>query len=519
MRLPPNGQPAKTLGWQVAGWIEDNCAIPDGESAGRPFLLTPEQLRFVCWFYAVDGEGRFSFRRSLLVRPQKWGKGPLSAALICAEAAGPVLFDRWGEDGEPVGKPWPTPWIQVVAVSEDQTDNVWTALVPMIELGELKAEIDDTGKTRINVRGAHGSHGKIEPATSAAISRLGQRITFAVHDETHSWTRHNGGFKLADTQRRNLAGMSGRSLETTNAWDPAEESVAQVTFEQDLADVLVDYPEPAKGDIRKKGQRRKILRRAYSGAPWVDLDRIDAEVEELLPRDPAQADRFFANRVVAGADKAFDIELFKSLGESGGIEPGRKVCLGFDGSRRHDATGLTAVDIETGHQIVVGVWERPDLPLDDESWEVPGDEVDEAVAYAFDTWDVFRLHADPPHWSSEIDRWGGEYGNERVVRWWTNRTKSAAYAIKAWHTDMVARQMSHDGDDDLVRHVSNAIKHPTRMRDDDDTWLWVIRKDGQKSPRKIDLVMCAVLAWSARGAALDAGVLNKTRPARLMTFS
>jgi hypothetical protein len=30
----------------------------------------------------------FTYRRSILVRPQKWGKGPLTAAIICAEALG-----------------------------------------------------------------------------------------------------------------------------------------------------------------------------------------------------------------------------------------------------------------------------------------------------------------------------------------------------------------------------------------------------------------------------------------------
>jgi hypothetical protein len=39
--------------------------------------------------------------------------------------------------------------------------------------------------------------------------------------------------------------------------------------------------------------------------------------------------------------------------------------------------------------------------------------------------------------------------------------------------------------------------------------LWVIRKDSQKSPRKIDLAMAAVLAWEARGHAISAGVLNE----------
>lgn len=509
MRLGPDDEtPDLTLGYEVALWIEDNCAIPDGDRAGEPFVLTDEQLRFVLWWYALNPDGSFRFRRSLLVRPQKWGKGPLSAAIICAEAAGPVVFDGFDQGGLPKGRPWATPWIQVVAVSEDQTDNVWTALVPMIELGNLSAEVPDTGKTRINLTGPTGAKGLIEPVTSAAISRLGQRLTFALHDETHSWTDHNGGSKLADTQRRNLGGMGGRSLETTNAWDPAEDSVAQHTFEVNLPDVLVDYPEPRAGSIRNHRERKRVLKHAYAGAPWVDLDRIDSEIEELVGRDPGQAERFFLNRIVAGADRAFDVKVFKSLGNGERIPNGRKVTLGFDGARHHDATGIVATDIGSGHQQVVAVWERPaDVPEDE--WEVPSVEVHDAVAEAFDIWDVWRIYADPPYWQTEIDEWAGRYGAERVVKWWTNRLKSMAFAIESWQTDFMDGKLSHDGNEVLVRHVGHAVKRPTRMRDDNGAFLWVISKDGQKSPRKIDLVMAAILSWKGRSDAISDGVMNK----------
>jgi hypothetical protein len=100
-----------------------------------------------------------------LIRPQKWGKGPFSAALICAEAAGPVLPVFAG--GELVGgKAWETPWIQVTAVSEDQTDNVFRALLPMIQLSaKLNMEISDTGLTRVNLPGG----GYIEPVTARSV--------------------------------------------------------------------------------------------------------------------------------------------------------------------------------------------------------------------------------------------------------------------------------------------------------------------------------------------------------------
>ena len=56
--------------------------------------------------------------------------------------SGPVLFDGWDAQGEPVGKPWATPHIQITACSEEQTDNTWRALQPMIELGPLGQRTD-----------------------------------------------------------------------------------------------------------------------------------------------------------------------------------------------------------------------------------------------------------------------------------------------------------------------------------------------------------------------------------------
>jgi hypothetical protein len=55
---------------------------------------------------------------------------------------------------------------------------------------------------------------------------------------------HERGRKLADNQRRGLAGMGGRWLSTPNAWDPTEESVAQYTSEQEHDGVLHDDVEP-----------------------------------------------------------------------------------------------------------------------------------------------------------------------------------------------------------------------------------------------------------------------------------
>lgn len=91
-----------TLGIVAWQWIEGHCVIPDGDQWGEPLALTDEMLRFLIHYYRLDptrrsrrwGGPRFHHvRGGLLVRPQKWGKGPFSAALICFESVGPALPD------------------------------------------------------------------------------------------------------------------------------------------------------------------------------------------------------------------------------------------------------------------------------------------------------------------------------------------------------------------------------------------------------------------------------------------
>jgi hypothetical protein len=165
------------------------------------------------------------------------------------------------------------------------------------ESPELSQLIPDTGETRINLPNG----GRIEPVTSQARSRLGQRVTFVVQDETGTWTKSNGGQLLADTQRRGLAGMGGRAIETTNAWDPSENSVAQQTFESRAVDVNRDFRQaPVSLSYTNKAERRRIHKAVYGDSWWIDLDRIESEAAELVERDPAQAERFFGNRVVHG---------------------------------------------------------------------------------------------------------------------------------------------------------------------------------------------------------------------------
>jgi hypothetical protein len=512
-----------TLGIEAWRWIEDNCVIPDGDHWGEPFRLTDEMVRFLVHYYRVNPTGRslkwegprFHYERGgQLVRPQKWGKGPFSAAMICFEAAGNALPDGWDSEGRIVGRPWPTPHIQITAISEDQCANVYRALLPMIRLGPLDAVIPDSGLGRTNLPGG----GLIEPVTASALSRLGQRVTFVLADEVHGWTERNAGKRLADNQRRNCAGMGGRFCETTNAWSIVDNSVGQDTYENPVG-VYVDYPPPIGGSVRNKAERRKAMRHAYGDSVrngptwrgWVDLDRIDVEVEALLKRDPAQAERFFLNRTHAGEDVAFDLEAWRNASHPEIVVPdGSLITIGVDGARWEDALAIIATEVETFHQWPIFIAERPAGA--DPAYEHDFEAADAAVMAAFERYSVALLYADPQKIEHLTDRWQGRYGKDHVADFVTNlRSRKLGDAVGYYVASVAGGDMTHDGDSVFARHVANARRKPLPALDEDGRSLFTLTKDRPHSPNKIDAAMAGMISAEARRDAITKG-LARTGP-------
>jgi hypothetical protein len=525
-----------TLGFLIADWIEAHCVIPDGFHIGEPYLLTDEMLWFFLNHYRVkpgattersmiSPASAFHYRRSQLVRPQKWGKGPVTAAQVCVEAVGPAVFAGWAvggetydcrlrgcdcgwvyeyEPGDPMGMPWPTPLIQITAFSEEQTDNIYGALKPMIDKGPLAELIPKTGEEFIRLPGG----GRIDTVTSSAQSRLGQRVTFVPQDETGIWNSQNKMQKVADTQRRGLAGMGGRSTETTNAWDPSENSVAQRTFEAKAQDIYRDFLRPPGDlDYTKKADRRKIHKVVYGDSWWVDPDVIEGEAAELLERDAAQAERFFGNRIVAGTGAWIARDRWDARAKPRKVPDGTAIVLGFDGSDVDDWTGFRAETLD-GYQFTptYGPDDRPTI-WDPAEWDgqVPRLEVDAALDELMERYNVLRAYFDPPYWKTEIDTWADRYGTQRVVRWETNGVRMHP-AAERLVTDVAKKDSTfwHDGCEPTSQHVANARKAARPAN------RYVLRKPSATGQLKIDLAVVSILAHEAAGDAIRLGEGTET---------
>jgi hypothetical protein len=546
-------------------WIENHCVIPDGFRSGQPFMLLDWQSWCLANFYRVKEDARwipenpllapaFYYRRAQILLGQKAGKGPYTAAHTCNEAVGPSLFAGWAsggevyackdhgcrcgwwyeyEPGEPMGMPWPTPLIQITAYSEEQTDNVYGALKPMIDLGPLSQLIPKTGEEFIRLpRG-----GRIDTVTSSAQSRLGQRVTFVPQDETGIWAEANKMVKVAETQRRGLAGMGGRAEETSNAYDPTENSVAQRTAEsakswdplqhpvEDRAvagrgkDVFRYHPQaPAHLSYTDKRERRRIHQIVYGGSlrsrgGHVDLDSIEAEASELLERDPGQAERFFGNRCKSGTGAWLKDGLWQGRETARVVPDGTKVCLGFDGSDSDDWTAIRAETLDGyGFTPVYGPDREPTI------WDpvrsggrIPRGEVHAAVDELMRRYRVVRMYCDPRDWQTEIESWALKHGTKRVFEWATNRPAVMHESLLRFVTDLATGDHTHDACPHAALHVGNARKlaRPGER--------YILGKASHH--QKIDVAMTAALAHEARCDAVAAGARETTTRRRVVVLS
>lgn len=512
--------PWPTLGPQVCAFIEAYLVFGPGDLRGEPARLDGEKRALIYRMYEVypadhSLAGRRRFKRCALSLRKGTAKTELAAWLSAVELHpdGPVRCDGFDAQGHPVGVGVVDPYIPMVAYTEEQSDELaYGALRVILQYSPL-ADDFDIGIERIM---RVGGDGKAVSLATSPNARDGARTTFQVFDETHRMTLP----KLRSAHRTMLANIPKRflsdawSFEITTAPAPGEGSVAEDTMDYarqvaggKIEDSRLFFFHRQAGDEHDlntpEGLRAAVLEASGPVASWSDIDGIVDQWSDPTA-DRTYLERVWLNRLVRSSDRAFDVGAWNERADPEYAVPeGAAITLGFDGARWRDATAIVGTEITTGFQWLVGLWERPQNLGE---WEVPDDEVDGAVADAFDRWDVWRLCADPPYWETRVAEWAGRYGELKVVEWWTNRVKAMAYAVKGFNNAILSGQISHDGNQHLARHIGNACRRKVAVRDDRGVRMWTIYKEQPDSPHKIDGAMAAILSWEGRCMAIAAGM-------------
>jgi hypothetical protein len=510
--------PERTLGWQIAGW----CAEYLNAENGGPWKFTREQLRFVLWWYAMDETGRFVYRKGVLQRLKGWGKDPLLAVICLVEFVGPSRFSHWDAASNPVGVPHPQAWVQIAAVSRDQTRNTMT-LMPSLMSDKL---INTYGiKAGAELIRANGGRQRLEAVTSSFRALEGGRSTFVVLNETHHWVRGNNGDKMYETIDGNATKKDARYLAITNAYLPGEDSVAErmrEAFEKiregralDIG-FLYDSIEAHPKTPLSPEALRIVLPKIRGDAVWLKVETIIQSVLDTT-LSASRSRRMWLNQIVAEEDALYGPAEWDILrDETKVLRPGDEITLGFDGGKTDDATALVALRVSDMTAFVLGIWEKPDGPQGD-GWIVPRAAVDSAVHDAFGTFSVQGFFADVALWESYISEWDNHYGESLAVRsplgkdsiGWDMRAslKTSTMAHERLMRSVFDKKIKHDGDLMLRRHALNARRATNN-------YGISFRKESKDSPRKVDAYAALLLAHEAVMELRARGKKTKKRTGR-----
>jgi hypothetical protein len=377
--------------------------------------------------------------------------------------------------------------------------------------------VREIGETKIEL----ASGGRMEPATTSAKARLGAPMTYVTITESHLFTLQGGYRRVAGAVKRNVAGMDGRWLELTNAWDPSEGSEAQVTAEAGDREVYVDTIEPRRVEDLTDDEALEVeLLRQYGDSArerggWVNIrGRIMAECRSKRHLESDRR-RFFLNEIVVGDSVLVDPLRWDIASKPEHLAAGTKIALGFDGAKYRDATALVASRVSDGKLFEVAIWERPSDAGPD--WKVASAKVDKTMRDTFGAYDVAVLFADPYRWQDYLDAWSALWP-DRVVEFSTNVEQRMDKAIERFQTAFSDGQILHNGAPTLTTHMKNAVvvKGSRRKpRPGEETVLTThyLKLAKRGDGLLIDGAVAGVLAHTARSHAIEHGQPDKKPPA------
>lgn len=472
----------QTRGPDVSDFAATLLKASRGFKAGEPLVFTNWQRWLMDRLMEVDPEtGLLRYRRALIGLPRKNGKSLLGTAIALEHLV-------YGPNGA-----------QVYSAASDRAQ-------AKIVFGEARQQVLDRPALNRIMKVYRDAielpaKGSVYRALSADAMRAhGLAPSLVVADELHAWP----------SSPSNQRGDELWEALTQGSADRPESMVVGITTAGGVTDTLL-------GRLYEHGKRvsqGEIDDKQFGFWWWeagAEEDPTDPEVwrkanpnlaEGLLDEKDFEAaiasagssgfagfQRYRLNQWVRLAGEDFmSPHFWAEAKRSQGVRPGAAVTAGFDGSVSGDATGIVIQDIETGTLAVHAVWE-PD-PNDPE-WTVDRHDVNAAIERLFAEYDVRMLWCDPSFYEPDVLEWSKRW-RRRVERIPPTNHRIAPLAQQLL-ADVIAGEAGHDGDPRLQRHVLNAVA----------TEAGSFKKEKRMSPRKVDLLACAVLANGARHASKD----------------
>lgn len=472
----------QTRGEDVVDFAAMLLKASRGFKAGEPLLFTNWQRWLLDRLLEVNPETNLlRYRRAVVGLPRKNGKSLLGTALALEH----LLHGPQGA--------------QIYSAAADRAQ-------ARIVFGEARNQVLDNPSLSRVIKVYRDalelpSKGAVYRALSADAMRAhGLAPSLVVADELHAWPSTSS----------NTRGDELWEALTQGSADRPESLVVGITTAGGNTDTLLGRlfehgRRVSAGEIEDKqfgfwwweaGQEAdptdpETWRRANPNLAegLLDLGDFEAAIASAGSAGFAGFQRYRLNQWVRLAGEDFISPHFWSEAKRDEtVLPGATVVAGFDGSVSGDATGIVLQDVATGTLKVHAVWE-PDPQ--DPDWTVDRADVNAAILSLFETYQVKMLWCDPSFYEPDVLEWSKRWKN-KVERIPPTNHRIAPMA-QQFLADLVAQEIGHDGDPRLQRHVLNAVA----------TEAGSFKKEKKGSPRKVDLLACAVLANGARQATKD----------------
>ncbi len=482
-----------TNGPNVTDFASTLLRASRGFKSGEPLEFTAWQSWLMDRLFETDpATGLMRYRRAVIGLPRKNGKSLLGTAIALEHLV-------YGPNGA-----------QVYSAAADRAQ-------AKIVFGEARQQVlNNPALSRIIkvYRDAMElpSKGSVYRALSADAMRAhGLAPSLVVADELHAWpssASNTRGDELwealtqgsADRPESLVVGITtagghtdtllGRLYEHGKRVSAGEIDDKQFGFWWWEAGQDADPTDPASWTIANPNLAEGLL----------DLGDFEAAIASAGSAGFAGFQRYRLNQWVRLAGEDFvSPHHWSAATRDQSIPKGATITAGFDGSVSGDATGIVIQDVQTGTLKVHAVWE-PD-PQNPE-WTVDRADVNAAVKRLFDDYDVRMFWCDPSFYEPDVLEWSKQW-RHKVERIPPTNHRIAPMA-QQFLADLVAGDIGHDGDPRLQRHVLNAVA----------TESGSFRKEKRGSPRKVDLLACAIFANGARQATKDR--TKRTRRAMIL---
>jgi phage terminase large subunit-like protein len=440
---------------------------------GTPLVLRDWQKELIRNLYAGDGNDGFQSKLALVGMPRKSGKSAVMSIL----AAYDLFFGPKG--GE----------VYSIAAEKEQARIVFSDTKKTIEANPELLELTKIYRDAIEVIST-GSVYRVLSAESYSKEGLSPTSIFADELHAHQSRELFDVMSLAMGARGNQAHMVAITTAGVKTDRTGQDSIAYNLYQYgqkvsrgEVADpsfFMAWWEAPPESDHRDP-ETWKLANPGYG-------DICDAaDFESAVRRTPEPEFRTKrCNQWVSSATGWLPTGSWEAC--AGEIDlTDKDYIIGFDGSFSGDSTVLVGATVEEQPQVfMIRAWEK-DITIHDDQWRVDILEVENTIRdYIKANPRIKEIACDPYRWSRSMEILQDE--GYPIVEYPSTNARRMVPACARFADAVLDRNMIHDGDPLLARHLSNAVVKVDNLGPR-------IVKENRNSNRRIDAAVAAVIAF------------------------